>query len=205
MRNRPVYDVVALLSRCGIGAVFLVHGWQKVQVGLTSTGHSFNAMGIPFSTGAAIYSTFVELLGGAALILGVMLPVMGTLLILDTVASVAFANSGHVMLQANSDRGVELALVLGLATLLLTAGAAGRITVDHWLFGRRSVPLPQGGRFTGRRGSEKPPKLVSEMVSDTNRDVVVAGKRTSTGKTPAKKSASSGSASKGKDDADSKS
>ena len=69
MRNRPIYDVVALLARCGVGAVFVAHGWQKIQVGINATGRNLDAMGAPAPTAAAVYSTFVELLGGAALIL----------------------------------------------------------------------------------------------------------------------------------------
>jgi putative oxidoreductase len=172
MRNRPVYDVVALLARCGVGAVFLTHGWQKIQMGVTATGRSFDAIGVPSSTAVAIYSTFVELLGGAALILGVALPVMGTLLILDMAAALAFAHAGQVMFLVNARGGAELVLVLGLATLVFTAGGAGRLTVDHWLFGRRSVSLPPPD---GGPPSSAPPRLAAEMGA--TRDKVVAGKK----------------------------
>lgn len=140
MRYRPVYDVVALLARCGVGAVFLVHGWQKIQVGVTATGRTFGAMGVPAPTAAAVYATFAELLGGAALILGVLLPVAGTLLFLDMAGAFAFVNARHGLLLVDQGRvknGFELVLVLGLAALLFAAGGGGRITLDRRLFGRR--------------------------------------------------------------------
>lgn len=177
MRNRPVYDVVALLARCGVGAVFLTHGWQKIGLGVNATGRSFDSIGVPAPNAAAIYSTFVELLGGAALILGLALPVMGTLLILDMAAALAFANSGHVMFVVGGRDGFELALVLGLATLVFTAGGAGRLTLDHWLFGRRSVSLPPAP--TAAKPTV-PPRRAAEMTVGTARDVVVAGKKEKT-------------------------
>lgn len=174
MRNRPVYDVVALLARCGVGVVFLTHGWQKIKLGVTATGHTFGSIGVPSPNAAAIYSTFVELLGGAALVLGLALPVMGTLLILDMAAALAFANSGHVMFVVNGGGGFELALVLGLATLLFTTGGAGRLTLDHWLFGRRSVSLPPGPAPAKPTAAPRP---AAEMTVGATRDVVVAGKK----------------------------
>ncbi|GAA4607667.1 hypothetical protein GCM10023195_29360 [Actinoallomurus liliacearum] len=154
--RRPVYDAVALLARCGIGVVFLAHGWQKIQVGVTATGHDFDAMGVPAPTAAAVYSTFVELLGGAALILGLALPVAGTLLFLDMAGAFVFVHAAHgvfVVDKGTPRNGFELVLVLGLASLLFAAGAGGRLTLDHRLFGRNGSP----GRRRRTRRDEAPP------------------------------------------------
>src|SRR4051812_2531831 len=132
MRNRPVYDVVALLARCGVGTVFLAHGWQKIQVGITATGRTFDAMGVPVPTAVAIYSTFVELLAGSALIIGVALPVAGTLLFLDMAGAFVFIHAKHGILLVDKGGirdGFELVLVLGLAALIFAAGGAGRLTL----------------------------------------------------------------------------
>lgn len=138
MRNRPIYDVVALLARCGVGAVFVAHGWQKIQVGVNATGRNLDAMGAPAPTAAAVYSTFVELLGGAALILGVALPVAGTLLFLDMAGALVFLHAKHGIFLVDNGRvrnGFELVLVLGVAALVFAAGGSGRLTLDHRLFG----------------------------------------------------------------------
>jgi putative oxidoreductase len=215
MRNRPIYDVVALLARCGVGTVFLAHGWQKIQVGVTATGQNLDAMGAPFPTAAAVYSTFVELLGGVALILGLALPVAGTLLFVDMAGAFIFVHAEHGIFLVdggNVRNGFELVLVLGLASLVFAAGGAGRLTLDRRLFGRggsapdddddpppwrpepsgrelaspadRTVPTgefparPQTGE-TGATGATARPRLAAEMVTDTSRDVIVAGKKTS--------------------------
>ena len=84
MRSRSlVYDVAAVLARLGVGVVFMAHGWQKIEAGVTATGESFDALGVPLPTAAAVYAAFVELLGGAALIAGVALSITGALLPVD--------------------------------------------------------------------------------------------------------------------------
>ena len=142
MRARPLYDIVALLARIGIGTVFIAHGWQKVQVGITQTSDQFTAWDVPFPTAAAVYATFVELLGGAALILGLALPVAGVLLFIDMAGAAVFVNGTNGIFLVDEHgvarNGFELALVLGLAGLVFAVpGSAGRVTLDHRLFGRR--------------------------------------------------------------------
>ncbi|WP_198653793.1 DoxX family protein [Actinocorallia populi] len=130
MRTRPAHDVIALLARCAVGVVFLVHGWQKVEDGVNTTAASFDAMGVPLAKAAAVYATFVELLGGAALIAGLGLPLVGTLLFLDMAGAFAFVHYGRNL---TGPEGSELVLVLAAASLLFAAGAGGRLTVDHAL------------------------------------------------------------------------
>jgi putative oxidoreductase len=143
MRARPLYDIFALLARIGIGTVFIAHGWQKVQVGITTTSEQFTVWDVPFPMAAAVYATFVELLGGAALILGLALPVAGVLLFLDMAIAAVFINGTNGIFlvdeQGAARNGFELALVLGLAGLLFAVGGAGRITLDNRLFGRRTT------------------------------------------------------------------
>ncbi|MFI0355618.1 DoxX family membrane protein [Actinomadura sp. 9N407] len=140
MRSRPLYDVVALLARLGAGIVFMAHGWQKIEAGITATGRSFDTLGVPLPTGAAVYAAFVELLGGAALIAGLGLPVVGVLLFVDMAGAFVFVHVGNGLFLVDGERvgnGYELVLVLGLTSLLFAAGAGGRLTLDQWLFGAR--------------------------------------------------------------------
>ncbi|WP_308211872.1 DoxX family protein [Actinoallomurus soli] len=165
--RRPVFDAVALLARCGVGVVFLAHGWQKIQVGVTATGHQFDAMGVPAPTAAAVYATFVELLGGAALILGVALPVAGTLLFLDMAGAFAFVHAAHGVFHVDKGTprgGFELVLVLGLASLLFAAGGGGRLTLDHRLFGRGGHGRPPGHRRRRRPDETRPGETRSDEV-----------------------------------------
>lgn len=203
MRNRPIYDVVALLARCGVGAVFIAHGWQKIQVGITATSRDLDAMGAPAPTAAAVYSTFVELLGGTALVLGLALPVAGTLLFLDMAGAFAFLHVKHGIFLVDKgkvDNGFELVLILGLAALLFAAGGGGRLALDRRLFGRGrddalddddapflpeepppgGLPAVAGLTAPAPFGPEEPPsrRRPDDLVTDTTRDVIVAGGKT---------------------------
>lgn len=139
MRTRPLYDVVALLARVTVGIVFIAHGWQKIEVGVTETSRYLDGRDVPLPTAAAIYATFTELLGGLGLILGLGLPVVGIALFLDMAGAFVFVHAEHGIFLVDQDRytnGFELALVLGLASLLFAAGAGGRFTLDNRIFPR---------------------------------------------------------------------
>jgi putative oxidoreductase len=140
MRSRPLYDVVAVLARLGVGIVFMAHGWQKIEAGITATGRTFGDLGVPLPTAAAVYSAFVELLGGAALIAGLGLPVTGALLFIDMVGAFIFvhADQGLFVVDGGTLRnGYELVVALGMASLVFAAGGGGRLTADQWIIGKR--------------------------------------------------------------------
>ncbi|MFI0485122.1 DoxX family protein [Actinomadura sp. 9N215] len=140
MRSRPLYDVVAVLARLGVGLVFIAHGWQKIEAGITATGRSFDDLGVPLPTAAAVYAAFAELLGGAALIAGLALPITGLLLFVDMAGAFVFVHAGEGLFMVDGgtvENGYELVLVLGLASLLFAAGAGGRLTLDQWIATKR--------------------------------------------------------------------
>lgn len=178
-----MYDAAALLARIGVGVVFVAHGWQKVQVGINGTADNFDAMGVPLPTAAAVYATFAELLGGVALILGLVLPLTGLALFLDMAGAIGFVHAKHGIFLVDNGvvkNGGELAIVLGLAALVFAAGGAGRITLDHHLFRARgngyddygdegqAFPLPPEHAPPSSENVPLPP-------GDTSRDVIVAG------------------------------
>ncbi|MBE1537964.1 DoxX family protein [Actinomadura algeriensis] len=143
MRSRSlVYDVAAALARLGVGVVFMAHGWRKIEAGVTATGENFDALGVPLPTAAAVYAAFVELLGGAALIAGLALPVTGALLFVDMVGAFLFVHADRGLFMVDGDRaqnGYELVVALGMAALLFAAGAGGRLTLDAWIVRKRAA------------------------------------------------------------------
>ncbi|MFG3700213.1 DoxX family protein [Micromonospora sp. NPDC047620] len=140
-----VRDVAMLLARIGVGIVFFAHGWQKlVTNGVDGTAAFFDQAGVPLPTMSAWFATGVELLGGAALILGAVVPIAGVLLALDMLGAFIFVHAGNGLFVDKG--GYELVLVLGAASLLLAAVGAGRLSVDHLLTGRHRAaePAPAG-------------------------------------------------------------
>jgi putative oxidoreductase len=184
MRTRPLYDYLALLARIGIGLVFMAHGWQKVSIGIAETARDFDGMQVPGPTAAAIYATFVELLGGAALVLGLALPVVGVLLFLDMAGAFALihAENGIFLLDENLavQNGFELVLVLGLAALLFGFGGGGRFTIDQRLFPRRSER--PAGPATASIPAQSAPDPRPEPSDQPATEVAKAAAKTSTGK-----------------------
>ncbi|TDC85190.1 DoxX family protein [Micromonospora sp. KC606] len=133
----PVRDVAILLARIGIGIVFFAHGWQKlVTNGVDGTAAFFGQAGVPLPTLSAWFATLVELVGGAALIVGAGVTVAGLLLALNMAGALLFVHASNGLFADQG--GYEFVLTLGLASLLLAAVGAGRLSVDHLLFGRRA-------------------------------------------------------------------
>ncbi|WP_432548240.1 DoxX family protein [Kineococcus sp. SYSU DK004] len=132
----PVRDLALLLTRVAVGAVFVAHGWQKLSTnGIEGTAAFFDSVGIPAATAAAWFSALVELVGGAALVVGLAVPVAGLLLLVNMVGAFAFVHAGSGLFVDQG--GYELVLVLGAVSLLLAVVGAGRYSLDHLVLGRR--------------------------------------------------------------------
>jgi len=135
-----VRDLAALIGRLGLGAVFIAHGWQKFfEYGMDGTAASFVQMGVPAATASAWFAAVVELVGGALLLVGAALPVVGVLLALDMAGALVLVHLPNGMLAPN---GYQLVLVLGVAALALGFNG-GAYSVDQVLLksrSRESVP-----------------------------------------------------------------
>ncbi|MBJ7289329.1 DoxX family protein [Williamsia sp.] len=128
-------DIATLLARVGLGVVFLAHGLQKLNVwGYSGTKAAFDGMGAPMPGVSAFLATWIEILGGIALIAGVLTPVVGILLFLDMVGAYFIAHSGNGIWVA--DGGYEFVLALGAGSLLIAAVGAGKFSVDGVLGSR---------------------------------------------------------------------
>lgn len=108
-----------MLLRLAVGAVFVYHGWAKVQ-NMDATLAMFAGMGISsFFTYVAAY---VELLGGAALILGFntrLAAALGFVVMTVALFKVHWANGFNIM-----QGGYEYAMVLlaNFAALFIMGG-----------------------------------------------------------------------------------
>jgi putative oxidoreductase len=137
----PARDLAVLVTRVAVGLVFFAHGWQKLFTnGIDGTAAFFDQIGVPAASAAAWFAALVELAGGAALIVGLAVPVAGLLLVVDMVGAFAFGHAGAGLFVDQG--GAELVLVLGAAALLLAVLGAGRYSIDHLLAGRRRAASP---------------------------------------------------------------
>lgn len=132
MNSTIARDIGILVARLGIGILFLVHGLQKLNVwGYEGTKAGFEGMGAPIPAVTSFVATWVEVLGGLALILGVLVPVFGALLFLVMLGAFFIAHVDNGVYVA--DGGFELVTALGLGALLLAVVGAGAFSVDRYL------------------------------------------------------------------------
>ncbi|MFZ2178408.1 MAG: DoxX family protein, partial [Rhodococcus sp. (in: high G+C Gram-positive bacteria)] len=96
MNNPTVRNLGILIARLGIGIIFLAHGWQKAFTnGLDAQTAGFEQMGVPLAGVSAFVVTWLEVIGGIALIVGAAVPIFGILLFLDMVGAFFIAHVEH--------------------------------------------------------------------------------------------------------------
>lgn len=133
-----ISDLVTLIGRIVLGVIFIAHGYQKfAQWGIDGTAADFAEIGVPAPTLAAWYAALVELVGGAALVLGFALPVAGVLLALDMVGALIFVHLSRGFFITSGVFGYEFVLALAAATLVVGFNG-GRFTLDRILFRNRA-------------------------------------------------------------------
>lgn len=122
------------ILRVMVGVVFVVHGWQKVFVfGFHGVTAMFGHMGVPAPAIAAPMIALIELIGGAALILGFGTRVASLLLAADMAGAILFV---HFKNGFFGPKGFEYPLTL-LAACLCLALAGGGASSMEGMVGRR--------------------------------------------------------------------
>ncbi|WP_232715299.1 DoxX family protein [Gordonia metallireducens] len=129
MSNPIVRSVGILLARIAIGVVFLAHGLQKFQQnGWAGPKAGFEMMDVPLPAVSAFLVTWLEILGGIALIVGALTPIVAILFVIDMLGALFITHIDNGLWA--SDGGYEFVLTLGAGALLLAVVGAGRFSVD---------------------------------------------------------------------------
>ncbi|MDV7335032.1 DoxX family protein [Rhodococcus oxybenzonivorans] len=145
MNNPAVRNLGILIARVGIGIIFLAHGWQKAFTnGLDKQTAGFESMGVPLPGISAFVVTWLEIIGGLALIVGAAVPIFGILLFLDMVGAFFIAHIDKGIFA--SEGGYELVLALGVSSLLLAVVGSGAYGVEGLLGARRRGGAKDPGR-----------------------------------------------------------
>lgn len=119
--RRP--NVGILLIRLGVGVVFLVHGIQKLT-SLSSTVGFFGMLGVPSFLTYIVVA--IEVLGGAAMILGVGVRLAGIGIVAVMLGAIFLVKA-----KVGFTGGYEFDLVLLLAALSITLLGAGKYSLER--------------------------------------------------------------------------
>ena len=139
--NQPTLTTSArTILRIVTGFLFAAHGWQKFnEFTIAGTQAAFTQMGVPAANMVAPVVATLELVGGVALILGVLTRVFAALLAVNMVGALFLVHAPAGIYAATG--GYELVLILAAAALAVALVGAGKVSVDKVLFGRSGSRL----------------------------------------------------------------
>ena len=139
--NKSTLNTTALtILRVVAGFLFAAHGWQKFnEFTIAGTQASFAQMGVPGASVVAPIVASLELVGGIALILGLLTRVFGALLAIDMLGALFLVHAPAGVFVGNG--GYELVLLFAGAALALALAGAGKISADNALFARQGSKL----------------------------------------------------------------
>ncbi len=148
--NRQV-NAGLLLLRLVVGAIFVMHGGQKLFVfGFDGVAGAFGQMGIPMANILGPFVAFVEFFGGLALVFG----------LLNRLAALGIASTMVVaILQVHikngffAPTGIEFPLSLLGSTLMLAITGAGKFSLDAWIGSKAAPAAPVVEGITLRRAA----------------------------------------------------
>ncbi|MFZ2510863.1 MAG: DoxX family protein [Gordonia sp. (in: high G+C Gram-positive bacteria)] len=120
--------VATTTARIILGIIFIAHGWQKFFTnGIGATADGFKQMGVPAPTLSAWFSALVELVGGAALVIGLAVPVFAVLLILNMLGALFMVHLENGFFAASGGYELVLALIAGLIAVGFTNQGAASV------------------------------------------------------------------------------
>jgi putative oxidoreductase len=119
------------LIRAIVGVVFLMHGGQKLFVmGIGNVANFFGTLGIPMPGVAAPVVTFVEFLGGLALLLGLLTRWAALFIAIEMLVAILKVHlAGGFFLP----KGFEFPLTLMTVCIGLFLAGGGAPAVDNYL------------------------------------------------------------------------
>jgi putative oxidoreductase len=140
MTQSTLNTTALTILRVIAGFLFAAHGWQKFnEWTIAGTQASFAKMGVPAAELAAPAVATLELVGGIALVLGVLTRVFAALLAVDMLGALFLVHASAGVFAATG--GYELVLLLAAGALAIALTGAGRLAVDQALFGRSNSKL----------------------------------------------------------------
>jgi putative oxidoreductase len=137
-------DWVTLILRLIMGVGFIAHGWAKISRGTAGFGKLLAWIGVPFPQATAAVTSYVELIGGIVLILGIwtrfaVIPLAITMIVamftinihygFSSIKTIGLTPEGPVFGPPGYE--INLLYIGGLLVLLLLG--SGKWSVGHFI------------------------------------------------------------------------
>ncbi|MDD5542263.1 MAG: DoxX family protein [Acidobacteriia bacterium] len=117
------------ILRLAVGIVFFAHGWQKLfGYGLHNVSASMGMMHIPLAAVSGPLVTFLEFVGGLALILGVLTRWFAALFVIEMLVAILGV---HLRNGFFLPRGYEYPFMMLAASLALVLEGPGKAALDR--------------------------------------------------------------------------
>jgi putative oxidoreductase len=131
----PRTETGLLILRVTLGVLFFAHGYQKlVTIGLPEMHVGFMKYHIPVPGVAATFVTFLELVGGIALVLGLFTRILGLIFAIEMLVAIFAVHIKHGLI---GPQAVELPLIFGAASVALALSGGGFPSLDRRISRRR--------------------------------------------------------------------
>ena len=133
---RVARDLVLLVARVGLGIIMLGHAKLMYDLGggFGGVGQLFAQSGAPLPAVSGPANVLFEFVGGVAMILGLAVPIVGVLMALNMVGAWMLVHTSPLF--SMDHNGPELAIMIGLLSLVLAVVGSGRFGLDHVIAGR---------------------------------------------------------------------
>ena len=135
---RTVRDLVLLLARIGLGIIMIAHAKLEYDFAggsIAGVGQLFAQSGIPVPEISGPANVLFEFVGGAAMIVGLGVPIVGALMALNMVGAWVLVHTSPLF--SMDHNGPELAIMIALLSLVLAVTGSGRFGLDHLIVARR--------------------------------------------------------------------
>lgn len=124
-----------LILRIALGAVFIVHGGQKLfMMGPTGTGEMLVQMGVPAATVIGPLLSVIEPLAGLGVLFGLLTRLAGVAIACDMLGAILTFHIHHGFFVPT---GVEFVMMNCASGLALATLGAGPFSIDHAIARRR--------------------------------------------------------------------
>ncbi len=125
-------DLGLAILRVVVGVIFIAHGAPRLFGGMDQTAAYLGSFDIPFPVAVAWATGLLEFVGGIALVGGFLVTPVSLLLAIRMLADiiVARAERGFYVVGPDANGGLEFALLLTAALLMLVFGGPGLAAID---------------------------------------------------------------------------